>query len=296
MKSVFTSIVFVVALCHSLQSQPSVKGEYWEITDRQSIVLNLHEGDKLPHKDNIEMSGQQVAAIVYYAIDEDRRLTIEKDIIFPQLRIYNKSNEPQWKQYRAYFRRKVTQDIAPTISYNHLTIVPDKVDSVEIGGLITFYYEPVQGLKFSKTIYPSMDQRLLVEEWTVENIDNFTKEVSFSNIDYSQIEKGYKGNYEFIVQGRRKDLTLAGNEKYTYPLFFGATLNTESASSFDAKAAKRSRLKFLKTCRENLVLKTPDEILNTMFYFSKIRAAESIFESSMGLVHSPGGGNYYVGI
>ncbi|MEM6379439.1 MAG: six-hairpin glycosidase-like protein, partial [Bacteroidota bacterium] len=45
-----------------------------------------------------------------------------------------------------------------------------------------------------------------------------------------------------------------------------------------------------------LVLQTPDPIINTLFYFSKIRASESIFNSSMGLVHSPGGGNYYVGI
>lgn len=45
-----------------------------------------------------------------------------------------------------------------------------------------------------------------------------------------------------------------------------------------------------------LALVTPDPVINSLFYFSKIRASESIFDSSLGLVHSPGGGNYYAGI
>jgi hypothetical protein len=53
---------------------------------------------------------------------------------------------------------------------------------------------------------------------------------------------------------------------------------------------------FLDTMQRHLALQTPDPVINTLFYFSKIRAAESIFRTSMGLVHSPGGGRYYTGI
>jgi hypothetical protein len=45
-----------------------------------------------------------------------------------------------------------------------------------------------------------------------------------------------------------------------------------------------------------LVLNTPDSTINRMFYFSKIRAAESIFDTKGGLMHSPGGGSYYAAI
>ncbi|MEL7162183.1 MAG: six-hairpin glycosidase-like protein, partial [Bacteroidota bacterium] len=45
-----------------------------------------------------------------------------------------------------------------------------------------------------------------------------------------------------------------------------------------------------------LILETPEPTLNQLFAFSKIRAAESIFDSDLGVIHSPGGGNYYVGI
>ncbi|MEO0341029.1 MAG: hypothetical protein AAF242_17685, partial [Bacteroidota bacterium] len=56
------------------------------------------------------------------------------------------------------------------------------------------------------------------------------------------------------------------------------------------------RSTFLSEMQEKLILETPEPTLNQLFAFSKIRAAESIFDSDLGLIHSPGGGNYYVGI
>jgi hypothetical protein len=48
----------------------------------------------LPHKENIEMSGKKVSGIIYYEVDEARNIKIQRDIIFPQLRTFVKSNEP----------------------------------------------------------------------------------------------------------------------------------------------------------------------------------------------------------
>jgi hypothetical protein len=48
--------------------------------------------------------------------------------------------------------------------------------------------------------------------------------------------------------------------------------------------------------QSNLVLETPDPILNTMFAFAKIRATESIFNTKGGLMHGPGGLRYYAAI
>jgi len=112
----------------------------WDITDRESIILNIDSLSILPHKDNIELSGKKISAIIYYEINEDKRLNIERDVIFPQLRIYNKSNEPDWKKYRAYFRRKSGNELSPRISCDDETIIPERVDSIEINGMITFHY------------------------------------------------------------------------------------------------------------------------------------------------------------
>lgn len=44
------------------------------------------------------------------------------------------------------------------------------------------------------------------------------------------------------------------------------------------------------------VIKTPDEKINTMAFYTKIRACESIFKTKAGLMHSPGGGCYYAAV
>jgi hypothetical protein len=269
----------------------------WSITDRESIVLDLEDELPLPLKDNIEMAGKKVAAIIYYAIDENKNLRLEKDVIFPQLRTFVKTNEPGWKKYRAYFRKKVDDFLAPSISFNGKTLVHTQVDSIEIGGKIKFYFSPVQGMTLVKTIYPSMEERVLVEEWELANLDDTLKQIQILPTTFKQTELGHKGDYTFVVKNQSsKEVSLIPQSAYTFPVYYGANLNEEEEDRFDFQEAKKSREAFLDTCRQNLILKTPDPILNTLFYFSKIRASESIYQSSMGLVHSPGGGNYYVGI
>jgi len=291
------SLILFTILTVSLFGQSALQSELsWEITQRESIVLHVDDNAQLPHKDNIELSGKKVSAIVYYAIDEDKNLTIENDIIFPQLRTYNKSNEPDWKKFRAYFRRNSGATMAPSFGLGERVLVPSILDSIEINGMISFYYAPVEDLKFTKQIYPSMDDRFLVEEWHIENLSAGVKTLSVSNFDYRQSEEGYKGDYTFIAQSSASDVSLSPGESYTFPVIYGALLNEESVNDIDFLKAKKSRLDFINICKDNLILNTPNDTLNKLFYFSKIRASESIFNSSMGLVHSPGGGNYYVGI
>jgi hypothetical protein len=45
-----------------------------------------------------------------------------------------------------------------------------------------------------------------------------------------------------------------------------------------------------------LVLETPDEMLNKAFAFAKLRGSESIYRTKGGLFHGPGGGAYYAAI
>ncbi|RDY57650.1 six-hairpin glycosidase-like protein [Flagellimonas nanhaiensis] len=287
--------VFII-LSPLLHSQEDIE-TYWSITNRKSIVWDVAQENRLPHSDNIEMSGKNVAAIIYYDIDEEGNLTLNRDVIFPQLRTYNKSNEPDWKKYRAYFRKTIGDEVAPSIRLENKIIVPSKIDSVEIGGMLIFYATPVDGLAVTRTLLPSMEERFLVENWSIQNVGENQKNFTISNGQLSQEELGYKGAYAFTAFSRaNSEVSLAPGETYKFPVFYGATLNDENAADFDADLAWKQRSEFLDTMYKNLSLKTPDEVINTLFYFSKIRAAESIYNSSMGLVHSPGGGNYYVGI
>lgn len=46
----------------------------------------------------------------------------------------------------------------------------------------------------------------------------------------------------------------------------------------------------------NLILETPDAVIDRMFAFSKIRACESIYETKGGPMHGPGGETFYAAI
>ena len=50
--------------------------DYWHLSSQGGITWHVRQETRLPHQDNIEMAGRQVAAIVYYNIDADKRLSV----------------------------------------------------------------------------------------------------------------------------------------------------------------------------------------------------------------------------
>ena len=298
------AVLIYVALVLQLSfvySQTNLKKKenknYWKITDKRSIVWNVSQEDSLPHADNIEMAGQKVASIIYYTIDKNKQLSLERDIIFPQLRTYINTSQSGWKKYRAYLRHTYSDDMLPVITHKEKTLIPGPVDSVEIEGKLIFYHRPVQGIRIQRTLLPSMKERFFIEKWELQNISGETQQLQIGNTFFEQHEKGFKGNYtRRVFSDASGEISLNANETYSFAVYFVAGIDDEPLDGYSYEQAELQRDSFLTEMRENLILETPDEIINTLFYFSKIRAAENIFDSKMGLVHSPGGGNYYVGI
>ncbi len=292
----FCSITIFYFPSNCQETSASPLAVYWKITKDQSIRWNLTNEKKLPHAENIEMSGKNMAAIIYYDIDTSHQLTLKRDVILPQLRTFNKTNEPDWKKYRAYFRRTISDEILPTINVGKKIVVPAQVDSVEIRGMLKFYHTPINGLQITRTLYPSMEDRFLVEKWEVKNIGKENIAIQIENSSLAFKEVGYKGTYTFHAFSDAPSQTdLAPGKSIIFPIYFGGTLNDEQPEKFNYKKAEKERIFFLVEMSSNLHLNTPDPILNQLFYFSKIRASESIYHSSLGLIHSPGGGNYYLG-
>ncbi len=282
-----------------LVSAQDTNEQFWRISSRNSIVWDANEmSHSLPHEDNIEMAGSKVAGIISYSIDENQQLSLSRDIIFPQLRIYNKSTDPDWKKYRAYFRHTFEDDILPRISIDEKTLVPGKIDSVEIEGVLKFYHAAVSGIAIERILLPSMRERVFLESWVLKNISDKAKEVTIGNTTYKTQEEGYKGIYHLkSYTDAASQIILAPGEETSLGVYMVAGIDDETIDGFDAKTIIDQRAVFLSKMKSSLILKTPNETLNTLFYFSKIRASESIFYSDkMGYIHSPGGGNYYLGI
>ena len=65
----------------------------------------------------------------------------------------------------------------------------------------------------------------------------------------------------------------------------------------DVAAEFAARMAFVRECIDaNLVLETPDPVIDTQFRYAKLRAAESIVATKGGYMHAPGGESYYAAI
>lgn len=278
-------------------SQQEQNRIYWKITGDHTITWDVLLSPYLPHSDNIEMDGKRVAAIITYEVDVNRKLTISRDVIFPQLRFYIESSENNWRNYRAYLRGVYSDQFLPMIVTEERTFEPGPVDSVQINGMIRFYHGRSQGLLVERTLLPSMDDRLFTEIWKITNVTDKIKKLEIGKTRFLKTQVGQNGFFtKKVYADTTGKITIEPGKTFEFAVYFTAELNDETLPKDTYRDVLRERNAFLDTMQRNLVLETPDPVLNTLFYFSKIRAAESIYETKMGLVHSPGGGRYYAGV
>lgn len=267
---------------------------FWQVHANQGITWDLTKETRLPHHDNIELAGTQVAGIIRYQVTKDKQLHVTRDVIFPQLRTYTKSNE---SPYRAYLRGDYTDNLLPVLTLGDKKYETGVLDSIRINGKISFYFQQRDGLSVVRSFFPSMHERCLVEKWTLRNTGQTPRTIRIGATELQQTEAGWHGTYHRrAFTDAPRTITLQPQEQCEFGVYFLATINEEAAPAVSVAAVERSRDTFLDSMATNLQLHSPDPVLNTLFYFSKIRAAESIYRSRYGLVHSPGGGNYYVGI
>ena len=158
MKRIFFTFILVLFFSSINRAQHDVSSfqteQFWRLSGRNAISWDLTTETKLPHADNIEMSGLKVAVIVTYEVDENRNLTVSRDVIFPQLRHYIESSANSWRYYRAYLRDDYSDDFIPPIIVADRTFEPGPLDSIRIDGELTFYHSEAQGLKVTRTLIP----------------------------------------------------------------------------------------------------------------------------------------------
>jgi hypothetical protein len=274
----------------------TAENAYWRVDNEQAIVWDVFSETRLPHADDIEMAGQRVACILRYSADDNKQLSINRDLIFPQLRRFVRTSEPEWFNYRNYLRYTFSDEYMPVMISDQMILNPP-LDSVRIDGKITFYHLPEHDILIQRTFFPSMTERLWVEKITLTNRGRDFKQILIGAKEYEHNEPGMHGHYTIRIHSdANTTVNIAPGESYTYGVYYSATMNDEPAVTESFARAEAKRDEFLAEMQQKLILKTPDPVINTLFYFSKIRAAENIFETKMGLVHSPGGGNYYAGV
>ncbi len=288
----------ILAICLATVTL-SIKAEEttrWQITKDTAITWN--GSFRIPHSDHIEMSGKTVSIVFRYGINPDGSFHINKSMVWPMLRTVPNNTH-------ASLMRRYGWDILSSVTVNGRSLLSgEKVEEIRLKGLLSVRssidLKNRGKWEVHREYFPSADLPALIESYTIINKGNNTLEVEIPAGKFTATtnpENGVNGSY--IIEGivyQPGYYTLSPGDTLRFSASLSARELKASSITPDADQEKTKRESLVHSWMNSLVLDTPDETINTMFAFSKIRACESIYETQGGPMHGPGGESYYAAI
>ena len=284
--------LIVLSLC-AVVSQLFAQ-QRWELNDKGGITWNVKAGDN-PHKDHIEMSGLKVSTVVRYGVAEDGSFLLSRGMVWPMLRTVPNDTH-------ASLMRKMGWNPLENVLLGGYAI-KEKVQSITLDGVMTVKSLcPVRrgNVELTRMLFPSTTKPAFIEKYSLKNISENPVTIEINKVRNevkTPTERGTKGSYT-IVQELKSDIfrELNPQEEVCFYVTTTGYEEGEKEFDFDCEDELQARRNLINELWNNLVLKTPDPVINTMFAFAKIRGAESIYDTAGGLLHSPGGESYYAAI
>jgi hypothetical protein len=281
--------IFVFLLL--LFAEPAVaQRDRWTMSGDGGIYWAVGPGDI--HTDHIEMAGKGIAAIVTYGTGRTGRLELRQQLVFPGLRKLPNDT-------RGSYTLKLSDHVADSILVDGRPIV-EKPVSFYIRGLLRTVSRTGTPLKVQRTVFPSVDKRAYLESYLLTNGGPSTIRIHVPVIDNDCVTNGqYELEGPFVVSRRVYDggdaVLLPGNSM-SFSYVISVRKQSEDGYVFSAAYELQRRVGMVSGIFGSLILRTPDDTIDRLFAFAKLRATESIYDTKAGLMHSPGGGDYYAAI
>lgn len=288
-----TLIVFLFFFCFSLEAV--VAQNRWSISPGGSISWNVK--DRIPHYDHIEMSGLKVSTVFRYGVNADGSFELNKSMVWPMLRTIPNNTH-------ASLMRRFAWNATDMVSVNGQSLSGEKVNKITLDGKMTV--ESTIGMprnaeaEPTRIIFPAVAKPAVYEKYILRNTGSspLTVEVPESRaVINTDPEKGVDGSYKLVSEiiGAATKQLQPKEELVFYAAITGYK-NGEAELKPDVEKELQERKELIAGFWDNLILETPDPVVNTMFAFAKIRGAESIYDTKGGLMHGPGGESYYAAI
>jgi len=295
MKNIKALFISVCLLTTTFSAQ-AVLDNRWKITPNGSISWKTIP-QNTPHCDHIEMSGKQISVVFRYEISSDGTFSITKSLSWPQLRTIPNNTH-------ASLMRNFSWNPLDEITINHQPIVNDCIEEISIKGMLTVRSSHSKNSTTNYTLIreylPSADKPSLIENYSLINTGNEAIYVEIPTTEittYTDPNKGVNGAYRIENKiDRNGNFYIQPGDTLQFTTSISAYNKEQKAIRVDGKNEKAQRMALVNEWTNNLVLETPDEVINQMFAFSKIRACESIYETKGGPMHGPGGESYYAAI
>lgn len=265
-------------------NKPFTNTKHYIGTDGKSIVYSVKNNTE--YANHIEMSSFFTSSIISYGAKQNGELRLMLHVVYPTLRCY--PNNTSGSLDHNFYGIKIN---TPSKSKE---IVKDFIFDGTLKILSS-----VGKIKIQRQFFPATTNKALIERITITNTGNATEHIQLSSLDKAQITAPrYGANREryniFTTISDNAVELAAGASKIVNIAYCATRLNEEFKLNYDKEQELREQ--FIATMDNLLVIKTPNENINLMSRYAKIRASESIFQTKSGLMHSPGGGNYYAAL
>lgn len=281
-------ILFNLIFVYLLFNAPAQ--DRWIIENDGAIKWTINSA--FPHKDHIEMSGEKISSVLYYGVDQDKKFSTNRIIVFPMLRTIPNNTH-------ASLIRQFNWNITDLININK-TKPKEEVTSIELNGFLTVKSILNNNISLTRTLYSSALNANYCEQYLLTNNSEKKITVEIPNLSETYSTNpadGVDGAYSISLQFDKSGaFVLEPKESIQFGAYVNGRKQLENLPTVDFTAENLERQKRVSFWRNNLVLETPDNVLNTAFAFAKIRASESIYRTKGGLMHGPGGQSYYAAI
>ncbi|MDR1980584.1 MAG: hypothetical protein LBQ39_03050 [Tannerellaceae bacterium] len=267
----------------------------WSIQPDGSISWKID--GRLPHADHIEMSGLKVSTVLRYGVDGNGAFQLNRSMVWPQLRTIPNDTH-------ASLMRRFAWQITDMVTVGGQSLRDEKVKEITLDGTMTVRseFETPRGgrLELTRVLFPSVSKPAFCERYVLRNVGEEAVSVeipSARSVIATDAAKGVAGSYRLVstINGQAAK-TLNAGEELSFSVTFAGYREEEEEITFDIGQEWRARRELIASLWDNLVLETPDKVVDRLFAFAKIRAAESIYATKGGLMHGPGGEAYYAAI
>ena len=269
----------------------------WTIQpDGKTIRMEVAKA-KYPHSDHVEMSGKMMATVLYWGIDKEQKFILDRSLVFPMLR-----RIPNDTHGSLMIRQAL--DVVAQLRINNNNRLKFTTRFVEINGgmrVVEDHRGGAYGLEVDRVIFPTMEQAMMCEHYVLRNTGTVDYILQIPNLEQEILtdpKRGVKGSYRILstVKGGGVYFLKQGESVEFDLVIEGLEMGQKSQADLDVKQLLAERQAFLDVMDNNLVLDTPDDVIDTEFRFAKIRASESICKTKGGYMHAPGGESYYAAI
>ncbi len=247
----------------------------WYIAEnKRRIACENFEG----HSDRIEMGGEQVACVVTYGVQNGEPY-YKRQFAYPNIRTQpNNTCAAYYPEYEG-----------SPISFEER----EAFERVEFDGVLSVFSHAGE-LTVVRRFFPSVELPVFYEQVELFNGSNEQVAPKWEELKRIDLRLVCEGYVYFECSCNTPCRPIRAGESLTLTFSYTARFANEDIPKEENPLKKRRArvAELIAQCD----MTTENEVVDTMFAFAKLRAAEGLCKTGKGLIHNPGGLAYYAAI